>query len=100
MRVRSLIFTIFLFITANLSLQNAICGNTGLADVVSAPFDPAIAAQQYTDQLSDEQKERSDAYYEGGYWLLLILWVIEIKIFICPYCRNKNVNFAGINAPR
>lgn len=34
-------------------------------------FDVARATQAYIELLSEEQRERSDAYFEGGYWLQL-----------------------------
>jgi len=34
-------------------------------------FDADAATQAYLDQLSPEARARSDAYFEGGYWLLL-----------------------------
>jgi STE24 endopeptidase len=34
-------------------------------------FDVDAATQAYLDRLSPEEKARSDAYFEGGYWLLL-----------------------------
>ena len=43
-------------------------------------FDPEIASQQYLQSLSDDQKEKSDAYFEGGYWLMLIGFLVEIVI--------------------
>jgi STE24 endopeptidase len=41
-------------------------------------FDAIAATQQYIDKLSPEQKAKSDAYYEGGYWTILWEFVIEI----------------------
>ncbi len=35
------------------------------------PFDPVAATEAYLAQLSPEERARSDAYFEGGYWLLL-----------------------------
>jgi STE24 endopeptidase len=35
------------------------------------PFEVEAATQAYMARLSPDQKARSDAYYEGGYWLLL-----------------------------
>ena len=35
------------------------------------PFDPEAATQEYLSRLSPEDKARSDAYFEGGYWLQL-----------------------------
>ena len=34
-------------------------------------FDPAAATQEYLDRLSPDERARSDAYFEGGYWLQL-----------------------------
>ncbi len=34
-------------------------------------FDPAAATRAYLDRLTPERKARSDAYFEGGYWLQL-----------------------------
>ncbi len=36
-----------------------------------ASFDPVAAAEAYLAKLSSEQRARSDAYFEGGYWLQL-----------------------------
>ena len=36
-----------------------------------ASFDPVAATQAYLAKLSSEQRARSDAYFEGGYWLQL-----------------------------
>lgn len=42
------------------------------AEAVSPePFDVEAATRSYLDRLSPEEKERSDAYFEGGYWLRL-----------------------------
>jgi len=41
-------------------------------------FDPYAATQNYIDTLSPEQKEKSDAYFEGGYWILFWEFVIEL----------------------
>jgi STE24 endopeptidase len=38
---------------------------------VKAAFDPAAATQKYLDILTPAQKAKSDAYFEGGYWLIL-----------------------------
>jgi Zn-dependent protease with chaperone function len=34
-------------------------------------FDPAAATQAWLDSVPRNQRERSDAYFEGGYWLIL-----------------------------
>ena len=42
----------------------------------SGSIDPAAATRAYLDQLPADQRARSDAYFEGGYWLSLwsFLW--------------------------
>ena len=39
---------------------------------VAQPFDPEAATEAYLATVSAEDRERSDAYSEGGYWLQLI----------------------------
>ena len=34
----------------------------------AAPFDAAAATEAYLGRLSAEERERSDSYFEGGYW--------------------------------
>jgi STE24 endopeptidase len=42
-----------------------------VAGAVPAMFDPVAATEAYLAKLSPEQRARSDAYFEGGYWLQL-----------------------------
>src|SRR5467141_4424943 len=46
------------------------------ASGASGSLDPTAATRAYLDQLPAEQRARSDAYFEGGYWLSLwsFLW--------------------------
>jgi STE24 endopeptidase len=80
MKVRLLLILSFLLIINGINSQDAICGFANPADTLPARFDPVIATQQYIDQLSADQKERSDEYFEGGYWLLLVNMVYEIIV--------------------
>ena len=43
-------------------------------------LDPEAATEAYLARLSPEQRERSDAYFEGGYWLSLweFLWSLAV----------------------
>jgi STE24 endopeptidase len=41
------------------------------ATAAAQPFDPEAATEAYLNRLTPEQRSRSDAYYEGGYWLVL-----------------------------
>ncbi|HEX3130104.1 MAG TPA: M48 family metallopeptidase [Thermoanaerobaculia bacterium] len=37
----------------------------------SPSFDPVAATEAYLARLTPEQREKSDSYFEGGYWLML-----------------------------
>lgn len=43
-------------------------------------FDVEAATRAYLDRLTPEERERSDAYMEGGYWLILwnALWAVGV----------------------
>jgi STE24 endopeptidase len=43
----------------------------GPATALREPFDVEEATRTYLDRLTPEEKERSDSYFEGGYWLQL-----------------------------
>ncbi len=48
------------------------------------PFDPAAATQAWLATVPPEKREKSDAYFEGGYWLILwnFLLAAAISIFL------------------
>ncbi len=60
-------------------------------NVVEQSFDVNDATQQYLDTLSKDQKERSDAYFEGGYWLLL--WAVLIDLLIAWLFLAKGLSY-------
>jgi STE24 endopeptidase len=41
------------------------------AIAMAAPFDPEAATRTYLDTLGSAARDKSDAYFEGGYWLIL-----------------------------
>lgn len=43
-------------------------------------FDAQAATNTYINQLNPEQKEKSDSYFEGGYWIML--WEILLEMAI------------------
>src|SRR5438552_4013800 len=47
-------------------------------------FDPATATQAWLDTVAADKRAKSDAYFEGGYWLILwnFLLAIAISIFL------------------
>jgi STE24 endopeptidase len=53
-------------------------GTSDSASVNKEYFDVNAATQKYIDELSPEQKAKSDAYYEGGYLILLLDFLIDV----------------------
>ncbi|HEY5551944.1 MAG TPA: M48 family metallopeptidase [Opitutaceae bacterium] len=47
----------------------------------SEAFDPVAATEAYIARMPAEARARSDAYFEGGYWLLLVGLIVTL--FIC-----------------
>lgn len=45
-------------------------------------FDPAVATQKWLDSVPPKQREKSDAYFEGGYWLILWNFLLAAAISI------------------
>jgi len=45
--------------------------STEAANVARQPFDPIAATQAYLARVPTEERQRSDRYFEGGYWLQL-----------------------------
>jgi STE24 endopeptidase len=43
-------------------------------------FDPEAATRAYLDRIPDEEKEQSDAYFEGGYWLQLVGYLYGLGV--------------------
>jgi STE24 endopeptidase len=46
------------------------------------PFDPAAATQAWLDSVPRNEREKSNAYFEGGYWLILWNFVLTAAISI------------------
>ncbi len=44
------------------------------------PLDANVATQAYLDRLSPQAVARSNAYYEGGYWLRLWNWLASLAV--------------------
>src|SRR5205807_4948811 len=45
-------------------------------------FDPAAATQAWLDTVPPDQRAKSDAYFEGGYWLILWNFLLGAAIAI------------------
>jgi len=62
--------------------------NSGYSSTATAgdakPLDPAAATRAWLDSIPRNQREKSDAYFEGGYWLILwnFLLTAAISVFL------------------
>src|SRR5215471_18179078 len=57
-------------------------GNDSPARQQATPLDAAAATQAWLDSVPKEKREKSDAYFEGGYWLLLWDYLVAAAISI------------------
>jgi len=46
------------------------------------PANPGAATQAWLDSVPQDQREKSDAYFEGGYWLILWNFLLMVAISI------------------
>ena len=56
--------------------------NDSLARKVRTPLDAGAATQAWLDSVPKDKREKSDTYFEGGYWLLLWNYVVAAGISI------------------
>ena len=56
----------------------------------SSVFDPAAATGAWLDSVPQEQRKKSDAYFEGGYWLLL--WNFLLTAAICIFLLKSRIS--------
>jgi STE24 endopeptidase len=54
------------------------------------PFDPAAATQAWLDTVPADKRAKSDAYFEGGYWL--ILWDYLVAAAIAIWFLNSRMS--------
>jgi len=60
-----------------------------LSSTAATAFDPVAATEAYLAKLSPEARARSDAYFEGGYWLLLVS--LLVTLFICWFLLRSGI---------
>jgi STE24 endopeptidase len=57
-------------------------GNDSLALQQSTGLDPAAATRAWLESVPQDKREKSDAYFEGGYWLILWNYLVAAGISI------------------
>lgn len=65
-------------------------------------FDPETATRAYLDQLSPEERARSDAYFEGGYWLRLwgLLYGLGVAVLLLGTRLSARMRDLGMRVGR
>jgi STE24 endopeptidase len=76
--------SLFLAVSIAASAQTPASSYSEKATPSLEQFDPAAATQAWLASVPQEKREKSDAYFEGGYWLLLwnFLFAAAISIFL------------------
>lgn len=72
--IRGILVLLMAFLTIIIPVQ------TGFAQDPATAFDVEQASRAYIDTLSGEALEKSNSYYEGGYWL--ILWGAVVTFLV------------------
>ena len=63
-------------------LSPALAAPPAAAQGVNGHLDPEAATRAYLATLPSDKKAKSDAYFEGGYWLILWDFVISAAIYV------------------
>jgi STE24 endopeptidase len=81
MSVRLFIFVIALACFSNtLSAQETASPSPGPVAIPTGITDPAAATRAWLDTIPPDEKARSDAYFEGSYWLILWNFLVTAAI--------------------
>jgi len=69
---------------ASVTAQTAAPAQTGATSITSTSehFDPVAATNAYLAKVPPDKKAKSDAYFEGGYWLILWDFLASSFVFI------------------
>jgi Zn-dependent protease with chaperone function len=72
------------------------------ASGASGTIDPVAATRAYLDQLPAAQRARSDAYFEGGYWLSLwdFLWSAAVFVLLLQSGASRRMRDFAERATR
>ena len=83
-RVIFLLLPVFLISVAPARAQQPAKQSAAISVETVSSFDPAAATQAWLNTVPPEKRAKSDAYFEGGYWLILwnFLLAVAISIFL------------------
>lgn len=62
--------------------------DTSPASGAAASFDAAVATQRYLDSVPPDKRAKSDAYFEGGYWLQLWTFLYGFAVYVLLLFRR------------
>jgi len=97
-------FVLLLGVSLRLSAQGPETPAPAVATASSAPapFDAAAATEGYLAKLTAEQRARSDAYFEGGYWLELwnVLYGLAVAALVLGSGLSARLRDASVHATR
>jgi STE24 endopeptidase len=78
---------------SNIAIGLVIVAFPSLAFAQAVPFDPEVATQAYLATLKGAARAKSDAYFEGGYWLPLWGTLIGLAIDLLLLRRRLSTRF-------
>lgn len=77
--------------------KNSGPGNESPALQQSTSLDPAAATQAWLDSVPLDKREKSDAYFEGGYWLILWNYLVAAAISILLLSSRISVRLRNLS---
>jgi STE24 endopeptidase len=72
-------------------------GSHSSALQLSTPLDPAVATEAWLDSVPKDKREKSDAYFEGGYWLILWNYLVAAGISILLLASRISARLRGFS---
>ena len=99
MSVRLVIFVVALACFSNtLSAQEPPSPSPGPVAIPTGITDPAGATRAWLDTIPPDEKARSDAYFEGGYWLILWSFLVTAAIALLLLTTGLSVRIRDLAA--
>jgi STE24 endopeptidase len=77
--------------------KNSGPGNESPALQQSTSLDPAAATQAWLNSVPQDKREKSNAYFEGGYWLILWNYLVAAAISILLLSSRSSVRLRDLS---